>query len=176
MLKEKVLNEEIKLFLVGDKFRIYGKTYDVREELKNAGAKWNAKEQRLEISKDDFQKLDEEIKEKVNNLIEEQKRISIERISHILLSGDIKAYLNKDGEYHIYGKTKEIFKDLHNIGFELNDNNYAIKKEDFEREFPNQVKEFVNEYQNNNDYNKQAEEIVEEEQVEEEYFDGEQDY
>ena len=36
MLKEKVLNEEIKLFLVGDKFRIYGKTYDVREELKNA--------------------------------------------------------------------------------------------------------------------------------------------
>ena len=58
----------------------------------------------------------------------------------------------------------------------MNDNNYAIKKEDFEREFPNQVKEFVNEYQNNVDYNKQAEEIVEKEQVEEEYFDGEQDY
>lgn len=174
MLKEKILNEEIKMYLVGDKFRIYGKTFDVKEELKQAGAKWNGKNQRLEMSEDDFQKLDMEIQNKVFELREKQRQMSIENISHILLAGEIKAYLNKDGEYQIYGKTKEIFKDLQNVGFELNDNNYAIKQEDFERMFPNEVKEFVNEYQNQNDYNKQTEEVFEEQTEEtEEYFEGE---
>ena len=174
MLKEKILNEEIKMYLVGDKFRIYGKTFDVKEELKQAGAKWNGKNQRLEMSEDDFQKLDIEIQNKVFELREKQRQMSIENISHILLAGEIKAYLNKDGEYQIYGKTKEIFKDLQNVGFELNDNNYAIKQEDFERMFPNEVKEFVNEYQNQNDYNKQTEEVFEEQTEEtEEYFEGE---
>ena len=174
MLKEKILNEEIKIYLVGDKFRIYGKTFDVKEELKQAGAKWNGKNQRLEMSEDDFQKLDMEIQNKVFELREKQRQMSIENISHILLAGEIKAYLNKDGEYQIYGKTKEIFKDLQNVGFELNDNNYAIKQEDFERMFPNEVKEFVNEYQNQNDYNKQTEEVFEEQTEEtEEYFEGE---
>lgn len=174
MLKEKILNEEIKMYLVGDKFRIYGKTFDVKEELKQAGAKWNGKNQRLEMSEDDFQKLDIEIQNKVFELREKQRQMSIENISHILLAGEVKAYLNKDGEYQIYGKTKQIFKDLQNVGFELNDNNYAIKQEDFERMFPNEVKEFVNEYQNQNDYNKQTEEVFEEQTEEtEEYFEGE---
>ena len=63
---------------------------------------------------------------------------------------------------------------MQNVGFELNDNNYAIKQEDFERMFPNEVKEFVNEYQNQNDYNKQTEEVFEEQTEEtEEYFEGE---
>lgn len=176
MLKEKILNEEIKMYLVGDKFRIYGKTFDVKEELKHAGAKWNNKDQRLEMSEEDFQRLDIEIQDKVFELREKQRKMSIENISHILLAGEIKAYLNQNGEYQIYGKTKEIFKDLHNVGFELNDNNYVIKQEDFERIFPDEVKEFVNEYQNNNDYNKQTEEIFEEEQTEEECFEGEQEY
>ena len=175
MLKEKILNEEIKMYLVDDKFRIYGKTFDVKEELKQVGANWNSKNQRLEMSQEDFQKLDEEIQNKVLEVMERQKQISIKNISQILLSGEIKAYLNQNGEYQIYGKTKEIFKDLHNAGFELNDNNYTIMQEDFERIFPNEVKEFVNEYQNNNDYNKQTEKNFEEEQAEE-YFEGEQEY
>ena len=35
MLEEKILSEDIKIFKYGDIYRIYGKTFDVREELKN---------------------------------------------------------------------------------------------------------------------------------------------
>lgn len=166
MLKEKILNEEIKMYLVNDNFRIYGKTFDVKEELKQVGANWNSENQRLEMSQEDFQKLDVEIQNKVFEVMERQKQISLKNVAQILLSGRIKAYLNQNGEYQIYGRTKEIFKDLHNIGFKLNDNNYSIKEEDFERIFSNEVKEFVNEYQYNNDYKKQTQET----------FEGEQEY
>lgn len=175
MLKEKILNEEIKMYLAGDRFRIYGKTYDVREELKQAGAKWNGKDQRLEMSEEDFQKLDIEIQDKVFEVREKERQLSLENISHLLLAGEIKAYINKDEEYQIYGRTKEIFKDLRNVGFEFNTDHYAIKQEDFERIFSNEVKEFVNEYQSQNDYNKQTEEIFEQEETEE-YIEGEPDY
>ena len=98
-----MLKEKIKMYLVDDKFRIYGKTFDVKEELKQVGANWNSKNQRLEMSQEDFQKLDEEIQNKVLEVMERQKQISIKNISQILLSGEIKAYLNQNGEYQIYG-------------------------------------------------------------------------
>lgn len=41
MLEERILNEDIKLYKVGDVYRIYGKTFEVKEELKEVGAKWN---------------------------------------------------------------------------------------------------------------------------------------
>lgn len=161
MLKEKMLKQEIKMYLVGNIFRIYGKTFDVKEELKQAGAKWNSKNQRLEMSKEDFEKLDLEIQNKVLGLIEEQKQISLENISNMLLTGKIKVYLNKAGEYKIYGKTKEIFRDLQNVGFELSDNNYTINEEEFKKLFPSNVKMFVNEYQNNKQTEETSEEIEE---------------
>lgn len=167
MVKEKILSEEIKMFLVGDVFRIYGKTKDVSKELNNLGARWNPETKKLEMSEEDFQKLDIEIQNKVFEVREKQRQMSLENISHILLAGEIKAYL-KDDEYQIYGRTKEIYKDLQNVGFRLNDNNYAIKQEDFERTFSNEVKEFVNEYAKANDYNEQTEEIFEEEETLEE--------
>lgn len=172
MFKEKILREEIKMYQIGNKYRIYGKTFEDREELKNLGAKWNSKSKHLEMSVDDFEKLDYEIKRKVFELRAKQLNASIETISHHLLIGDMKVYLNKDNEYQIYGKTKGIFKELQNVGFKLNNNNYAIKQDDFERLFPNEVKEFVNSYQSQNDYNKQTEETLEEQETQE-YEDGE---
>lgn len=175
MVKEKILSEEIKMFLVGDVFRIYGKTKDVSKELHNMGAEWNPKTKKLEMSEENFQKLDIEIQNKVFAMREKQRQMSLENISHILLAGEVKAYL-KDGEYQIYGKTKDIYKDLHNVGFELSDNNYAMKEDDFEKTFSNEVKEFVNEYATANDYNTQTEETFEEEETEENSYLEEQEY
>jgi len=64
MLEKKILEEEIKLFKVGNLYRIYGKTFEVKEELQKAGAKWNPENKKLEMSLNDFEKLSENIKEK----------------------------------------------------------------------------------------------------------------
>lgn len=72
--------------------------------------------------------------------------------------------------YRVYGRTKEIYKDLQNIGFELLDNNYAMRKEDFDRIFSNEVKEFINDYETNKT-NEKAE--IENEESEEEIYEQE---
>ena len=169
MLEEKIMNEEIKLFRVGNLYRIYGKTYDVKDELNSLGAKWNSENKKLEMSLEDFNKLSDTIKNKVFELEEKQRQMSLETISHIIMSGQVKVYLNQDEEYQIYGRTKDIFKDLQNIGFSLNDKNYTMRKEDFERIFPNEVKEFVSEYSNKKSDKTQQEEQQEESFYEEEY-------
>ena len=173
MLEEKVLNEEIKLFRIGNLYRIYGKTFEVREELEKKGAKWNSENKKLEISLNDFEKLSENIKRKVFEIEEKQRQMSLENIAHIIMSGQIKVYLNRDEEYQIYGRTKDIYKDLQNLGFLLSENNYTLKKEDFERIFSNEVKEFINEYSNKKSnkthQEEQQEENADEEEYEEEY-------
>lgn len=163
MLEEKILNEEIKIFKVGNLYRIYGKTFDVKDELSSIGAKWNNENKKLELSLDDFNNLSETIKNKAYELEKKQRQMSLETISHIIMSGQIKVYLNQDEEYQIYGRTKDIFKDLQNLGFSLNDKNYTMRKEDFERVFPNEVKEFISEYSN-----KKSDRTVQEEQQQEE--------
>ncbi len=163
MLEEKILNEEIKMFRVGNLYRIYGKTFDVKDELSSIGAKWNNENKKLELSLDDFNNLSETIKNKVYELEKKQRQMSLENISHIIMSGQIKVYLNQDEEYQIYGRTKDIFKDLQNLGFSLNDKNYTMRKEDFDRVFSNEVKEFISEYSN-----KKSDRTVQEEQQQEE--------
>lgn len=164
-MEKKILDEEIKLFRVDNLYRIYGKTFEVKEELEKAGAKWNPENKKLEISLNDFEKLSENIKRKVFEIEEKQRKMSLENIAHIIMSGQIKVYLNQDEEYQIYGRTKNIYKDLQNLGFSLNENNYTLRKEDFERIFPNEVKEFINEYSN-----KKSNKIEKEEQQEENIF------
>lgn len=72
MLEQKILEEEIKLFRVDNLYRIYGKTFDVKDELEKAGAKWNAENKKLEISLDNFENLSDDIKRKVFELEEKQ--------------------------------------------------------------------------------------------------------
>ena len=167
-LKEKILSEEIKMYFVSEsRLAIYGKTYEVRNELKNIGAIWNSDKKRLELDEEDFKKLDNDIIEKVFEVRNKQREISIEQISHLLLSGELKAFLNRSDNYIIYGKVKTITRDLANVGFNFSNNNYAIKREDFERVFSNKVKEVVNEY-NKSIQNKNTEDIIYEEELEEE--------
>ena len=170
MLEEKILNEDIKIFRYGNIYRIYGKTFDVREELKQLGAKWNNDNKKLEMSEEDFSKLSDTIKNKVMELEKKQKNLSLENIKSIILTGQIRVYLNEDNMYRVYGRTKEIYKDLQNIGFELLDNNYAMRKEDFDRIFSNEVKEFINDYETNKT-NEKAE--IENEEFEEEIYEQE---
>lgn len=172
MLEDKILNGDIKIFKVGNLYRIYGKTFEVRDELNRIGAKWNSENKKLELSVECFEKLPDSIKNKTFELEEKQRKMSLETIAHIIMSGQIKVYLNQDNEYQIYGKTKEIYKDLQNIGFSLNDGNYAMGKDDFERTFPNNVKQFVSEYSNKKSDITLQEESKEEiyEEYEEEVF------
>lgn len=170
MLEEKILNEDIKIFRYGNIYRIYGKTFDVREELKQLGAKWNNDNKKLEMSEEDFSKLSDTIKNKVMELEKKQKNLSLENIKSIILTGQIRVYLNEDNMYRVYGRTKEIYKDLQNVGFELLDNNYAMRKEDFDRIFSNEVKEFINDYETNKT-NEKAE--IENEESEEEIYEQE---
>ena len=168
MLEEKIMNEEIKMFRVGNLYRIYGKTFNVKDELSSIGAKWNNENKKLELSLDNFNNLSETIKRKVFELEEKQRQMSLETISHIIMSGQVKVYLNQDVEYQIYGRTKDIYKDLQNLGFSLNDKNYTMGKEDFERIFPNEVKEFISEY-----LNKKSDKTVQEEKQEENVYEEE---
>lgn len=91
--------------------------------------------------------------------------MSLETIAHIIMSGEIKVYLNQDEEYQIYGRTKNIYKDLQNLGFTLSEKNYTMGKEDFERIFPNEVKEFISEYSN-----KKSDKTVQQEEQEESVY------
>ena len=165
MLEERILNGEIKLFKVSNLYRIYGKTFEVKDELNRIGAKWNSESKKLELSIEDFEKLPNNLKEKTFEIEEKQRKMSLETIAHIIMSGQIKVYLNQDEEYQIYGKTKEIYKDLQNIGFSLSEGNYVMRKDDFERIFPNDVKQFISEYSS-----KKSDKTIQEEQQNEEVY------
>lgn len=170
-LKEKILSEEIKMYFVSeDRLAIYGKTYEVRNELKDIGATWNSDKKRLELDEERFKELDNDIIEKVFEVRDKQRETSIEHISQLLLSGELKAFLNKDENYQIYGSVKNITRELNNVGFRFNDKNYAITRDDFERVFSNEVKEVVNDYNKSleKDEKQAPEEIIYEETVEEE--------
>ena len=106
MLEEKILSEDIKIFKYGDIYRIYGKTFDVRDELKQLGAKWNSENQKLEMLKSDFSKLPNTIKNKVLQLEEKQRKLSLENIKSIIFTGQIRVYLNDDNWDRVYGRTK----------------------------------------------------------------------
>lgn len=167
-LKKRILSGQIKMYFVKEnRLAIYGKTYEVRNELKEFGAEWNHQRKRLEMDEEEFKKLDTEIIDKVFEEREKQREANIENISQLLLSGELKAFLNKSDNYIIYGKVKTITKDLANVGFNFSNNNYAIKREDFERLFSNEVKEFVNEY-NKNNQSENTEKIIYEEELQEE--------
>lgn len=168
-LKEKILSEEIKMYFVNEnRLAIYGKTYEVRNELKDIGATWNSEKKRLELDEEKFKKLDNDIIEKVFEVRNKQRETSIEHISQLLLSGELKAFLDKDENYQIYGSVKNITRELNNIGFRFNDKNYAITREDFERVFSNEVKEIVNDYNKSleKDEKQATEETIYEETVE----------
>ena len=71
-LKDKILKGYIKMYFISEnRLAIYGKTYELRNELKNIGAVWNPKRKRLELDEEDFKKLDNEIIEKTFELSSE---------------------------------------------------------------------------------------------------------
>ena len=80
-LKDKILKGYIKMYFISEnRLAIYGKTYELRNELKDIGAVWNPKRKRLELDEEDFKKLDNEIIEKTFELRNTQREQSIEKI------------------------------------------------------------------------------------------------
>ena len=170
-LKQRILKEEIKMFFISEnRLAIYGKTYEVRNELKNAGAIWNPKRKRLELDEENFKKLDNEIIEKTFELRDKQREMSIEKISHLLKSKELVAIKNENDNYVITSNVKDFKRELYYAGFRLIDENYTISSEEFEKIFPNEVKEVVNEYNNNKgqEIEEKQEEIIYEENEEQE--------
>ena len=79
-LKDKILKGYIKMYFISEnRLAIYGKTYELRNELKNIGAVWNPKRKRLELDEEDFKKLDNEIIERTFELRDTQRKQSIEK-------------------------------------------------------------------------------------------------
>lgn len=149
-LKERILKEEIKMFFVSEnRLAIYGKTYEVRNELKNIGATWNAHRKRLELAEEDFKKLDNEIIEKTFELRNKQREYSIEKISHLLMTKELVAVKDENDNYVIVSNVKETKRELYYSGFRLIDKNYTMNSEKFEKIFPKEVIEVVNEYNKN---------------------------
>lgn len=144
---EKLKNKEIKLFPIGEKgYRVYGKTFDIKDELKGLGATWNAEKKSFELSPDNFAKLNPNIRDFVFKSVLQDKVNSQKDISEAITNESIKIYL-RDGIYKVYGKTKEIYKDLINCGFKFEDGNYQITEELFNKEFSEEIKEKVTSHQ-----------------------------
>ena len=149
-LKERILKEEIKMFFISEnKLAIYGKTYEVRNELKNIGATWNANRKRLELDEEDFKKLDNEIIEKTFELRNRQRDESIEKIGQLLKAKVLVAVKDGNDNYVITSNVKDSKRELYYSGFRLTDKNYTMNGEDFEKTFPLEVREIVNEYNKN---------------------------
>lgn len=143
-LKEKIINKEIKLFPVGEAgYRFYGKIADVKDELKEIGAVYNVEQENYEISKDKFSMINKDLREFILKTILQSKVESAKVIANAIKEEKIKLYPKGDF-YKVYGKTKEIYKDLLNTGFKLEDKNYQISIKSFNAEFNDDVKEIVN--------------------------------
>lgn len=143
--KEKVLNKEVKLYPIGENgYRVYGKTFEIKDELKELGAVWNEERKVFEISKENFSKLPQNVREMIIKIILQSKVESVKVVSDLIISEKIKLYV-KDGNYRVYGKTKEIYKDLLNVGFKFIDGKYQLSVDSFNAVFKADVKEKVNE-------------------------------
>lgn len=148
-LKDKILKGYIKMYFISEnRLAIYGKTYELRNELKNIGAVWNPKRKRLELDEEDFKKLDNEIIEKTFELRDTQRKQSIEKISHLLISKELIAKKDQNDNYVITSNVKEVKRELFYAGFRLVDENYTMNSEEFEKIFSKEVKDVIYKYNN----------------------------
>lgn len=148
-LKDKILKGYIKMYFISEnRLAIYGKTYELRNELKNIGAVWNPKRKRLELDEEDFKKLDNEIIEKTFELRDTQRKQSIEKISHLLISKELIAKKDQNDNYVITSNVKEVKRELFYAGFRLVDENYTMNSEEFEKIFSKEVKDAIYKYNN----------------------------
>lgn len=141
-LVERITNKEIRLFPIENGYRFYGKTFEVRDELKSIGAVWHAEREKFEISNDNFAKLNSDLKEYIIKTILQSRLESVKVVSEAIMNETIKLY-PKNEDYKVYGKTKEISKHLLNTSFKFIDKNYQISIKCFNEEFSDEVKEKV---------------------------------
>lgn len=143
-LRERILNKEINVFPIGNEgYRFYGKTSEVKEDLKQIGAFWNKETESYEISLDNYSKISADLREFMFKTILNRKMKSLKLVSDLILNDKLKIYPQNE-IYKVYGKTKEIRKDLYNIGFRFENKNFQIDSNSFEDVFSDEVKEKVN--------------------------------
>lgn len=146
--RERFLNGEIKIYPINNTYRLYGKVSDIRDELKELGAVWNKERKNYEFSNEIFAKLDDDVREKIIQIILAEKVQSKKIIENKIISKEIKLYL-KDGMYSVYGRTKEIYKDLINTGFRFMNGKYKIGIDTFSCSFCEEAREVVMQTINN---------------------------
>ena len=107
---------------------------------------------------------DTPVRMKVNQVIEQSKQNSRDSIEQSILNGELSVYLAND-LYKVYGVKVSQKKDLYNAGFifqetdsELHTKNFTMNKEDFEKTFSPQTIQYVNEFNEKNNYHKQLNE------------------
>lgn len=145
--KEKLFNGELKIYPVENVYRIYGKTFDDKDEIKELGGVWNSERKVFELSREAFAKLEPDVRDKILHLILQEKVKSVKVVEKAIIDGSIKLYL-KNGSYNVYGKTKEIYKDLINSGFHFVDGKYQMGIDTVSATFNSEAKEKIMELVN----------------------------
>lgn len=167
LVRKMILEETIRLYPFKDVYRVYGDTFENRATLKKVGIAFKEQYDGVIITKADLEKFlenDTPVKMKINQVIEQSKQTSKDRISQSILNGEISLYLAND-IYKVYGVKMNQKKDLYNSGFEfretdseLHTKNFTMNKEDFEKTFSPQVIEYVEKFNRKKNYHKQLNE------------------
>lgn len=140
MLKDKILNEEIQIYESRGEYLVYGKTFDAKDELKDAGAVFDAQRKKLIISKENFEKLDDEIKQKIYVTGEIQKQKSLSKIANLIADGKLEISGVGSDQLVIKGKFKGLYTDLINCEFQ-EERKYTISEEKFNENFGDKLNE-----------------------------------
>lgn len=167
LVRKMILEETIRLYPFKDVYRVYGDTFENRAALKKVGIAFKEQYDGVIITKADLEKFlenDTPVRMKINQVIEQSKQTSKDRISQSILNGEISLYLAND-IYKVYGVKMNQKKDLYNSGFEfretdseLHTKNFTMNKEDFEKTFSPQVIEYVEKFNRKKNYHKQLNE------------------
>lgn len=167
LVRKMILEETIRLYPFKDVYRVYGDTFENRAALKKVGIAFKEQYDGVIITKADLEKFlenDTPVRMKINQVIEQSKQNSKDRISQSILNGNLSLYLAND-IYKVYGVKMNQKKDLYNSGFEfretdseLHTKNFTMNKEDFEKTFSPQVIEYVEKFNRKKNYHKQLNE------------------
>lgn len=167
LVRKMILEETIRLYPFKDVYRVYGDTFENRAALKKVGIAFKEQYDGVIITKADLEKFlenDTPVRMKINQVIEQSKQNSKDRISQSILNGDLSLYLAND-IYKVYSVKMNQKKDLYNSGFEfretdseLHTKNFTMNKEDFEKTFSPQVIEYVEKFNRKKNYHKQLNE------------------
>lgn len=157
-LKDSIMKNRISLYPTIDKqgFLVSGKdTLKVKKELKDIGAIWNEEYKSVELPRDCYiNNIDKETKQKIEKDIQERQKQELNNIRDKIIDKDLEM-VSENGKYKVVGYTNDIQSILANLGFQKNQGNFYIDKDNFKAIFTPEITKLVDIY--NNEYTAEPE-------------------